>query len=146
MPSVEGKRATGCGGWPFAGRASLAAGLPLAVAGWLVAPAAHRAVLPAVRRLDPRRALVAALRPLWGLSPAAQVLGSLKAWPQLAAYVAVTARRPLGLPLGALGRYEPLEGVARGNLVAAAVTRARLALARASGDGALPRTTAEAAA
>jgi O-antigen/teichoic acid export membrane protein len=103
---------------------SLAAGLPLAVAGWLLAPAAiarffpqYVASIPAVRW-----SLLSGL--LWSLSPAAQVLGSLKAWPELAAYVALLLFSRWTFPWVLAGSYEPLEGVARGNLIAAAVTGA----------------------
>jgi O-antigen/teichoic acid export membrane protein len=101
---------------------SVAAGVPLALAGWFAAPAAithffpqYVASIPAVRW-----SLFSGL--LWGLSPAAQVLGSLKAWPQLAVYVGLVLVTRWTFPWVLSGAYEPLAGVARGNLIAAAVS------------------------
>jgi O-antigen/teichoic acid export membrane protein len=101
---------------------SVAAGLPLAVAGWLVAPAAisrffpqYLASIPAVRW-----SLLSGV--LWGLSPAAQLLGSLKAWPQLAIYVGLLVVTRWTFPFVLSEGGDPLEGVARGNLLAATVT------------------------
>jgi O-antigen/teichoic acid export membrane protein len=109
----------------MAGRAvltSVGAGLPVAVAGWLLAPPLitrffpqYMASIPAVRW-----SLLSGLA--WSLAPAAQVLGSLKAWRSLAAYIALllVARWTFPWLLSASG--DPLAGVAQGNLVAAVVT------------------------
>jgi O-antigen/teichoic acid export membrane protein len=101
---------------------SMAAGLPLALVGWLAAPAAisqffpqYVASIPAVRW-----SLLSGM--LWGLSPAAQVLGSLKAWPQLTTYVVLLLVTRWTFPWVLSNAHEPLEGVARGNVMAAVVT------------------------
>jgi O-antigen/teichoic acid export membrane protein len=101
---------------------SLAAGLPLAVAGWLAAPPAiarffphYVASIPAVRW-----SLLAGL--LWSISPASQVLGSLKAWTSLAGCVGVALVARSLFPWWLSHVWPPLEGVAVGNVVAAAVT------------------------
>jgi O-antigen/teichoic acid export membrane protein len=122
---------------------SVAAGLPLVVAGWFTAPAVisrffpqYVASIPAVRW-----SLLSGL--LWGLSPATQVLGSLKAWPRLAVYIALLLVTRWVFPFILSAVYEPLEGVARGNLWAAVVTgAASLWLVRGA---AAPRTLEAAA-
>jgi O-antigen/teichoic acid export membrane protein len=102
-----------------AGAASFLVGLPLAVVGWLAAPhlvtrffPQYVASLPAVRW-----SLLAGV--FWSVAPASNLLSSLKAWRSLWLYIAlVVAARWTGPWL--LSRvYEPLEGVALGNLVAA---------------------------
>jgi O-antigen/teichoic acid export membrane protein len=107
-----------------AGAASLAAGLPVAVAGWLAAPEVikhffpqYAASLPAVRF-----SLLSGL--LLSLSPATQLLGSLKAWRSLAFLIGVVLVARWAFPWSLSGTYPPLEGVARGNAWAAAVTSA----------------------
>src|SRR5262249_61389751 len=57
---------------------------------------------------------------LWSLSPAASLLGSLKAWRSLSLYVLVVLITRWTLPWVLSQVYEPLDGVARGNVVAAA--------------------------
>jgi O-antigen/teichoic acid export membrane protein len=101
---------------------SLTAGLPLAVAGWLAAPPLiarffprYVASIPAVRW-----SLLAGL--LWSVSPASHVLGSLKAWTSLAACVAVALVARWAFPWWLSHVQSPLEGVAQGNVAAAAVT------------------------
>ena len=103
---------------------SLAAGLPLAVAGWLAAPPliAHffpryEASIPAVRW-----SLLAGL--LWSVAPASHILGSLKAWSGLAGCVGVALVARWAFPWWLSRVQAPLEGVAQGNVVAAAVTGA----------------------
>jgi O-antigen/teichoic acid export membrane protein len=122
---------------------SVAAGLPVAVAGWFAAPAViahffpqYAASVPAVRW---------SLLSGWlaGLSPAAQVLGSLKAWRRLAVYIAFLLAARWTFPWVLSGRMEPLEGVALGNLCAAAATGVLvLVLVRGTGT---PRTEEAAA-
>jgi O-antigen/teichoic acid export membrane protein len=103
---------------------SLAAGLPVAVAGWLAAPTVIERFFP--RYLDSipavRWSLLAGL--LWSLSPATQVLGSLKAWTSLAAFVGLSLGVRWMFPWWLAQGPAPLEGVARGNCVAAAVVGA----------------------
>ena len=101
---------------------SLAAGLPLALAGWLAAPPVianffprYVASIPAVRW-----SLLAGL--LWSLSPASSVLGSLKAWRSLAACVTAALVARWLFPWWLSHVWPPLEGVAVGNVVAAALT------------------------
>jgi O-antigen/teichoic acid export membrane protein len=114
-----------------AGGASLAAGLPVAVAGWLAAPAVigrffpqYLASVPAVRW-----SLVSGL--LWGLSPLPTLLGSLKAWRSLFLYIGLVGVARWVFPWLLSGSYEPLEGVALGNVAAAAFAGAlSLALVR----------------
>ena len=101
---------------------SLAAGLPLALAGWLAAPTVianffprYVASIPAVRW-----SLLAGL--LWSVSPASSVLGSLKAWRSLAACVTAALVARWLFPWWLSHVWPPLEGVAVGNVVAAALT------------------------
>jgi O-antigen/teichoic acid export membrane protein len=104
-----------------AGAASFVAGLPVAVLGWAAAPEViarffpqYQASLPAVRF-----SLLSGL--LLGLSPAMQVLGSLKAWPSLALYIGVVLVSRWVFPWTLSSTYPPLEGVARGNAWSAAL-------------------------
>jgi O-antigen/teichoic acid export membrane protein len=103
---------------------SVLAALPLVAAGWFMAPLAlsrffpqYAASIPAVRW-----SLLSGL--LWGLSPATQVLGSLKAWRRLAIYVGLLLVTRWTFPWFLSEIYEPLEGVALGNVWAAAITGA----------------------
>jgi O-antigen/teichoic acid export membrane protein len=103
---------------------SLAVGLPIAAAGWFAAPAAitrffpqYVASIPAVRF-----SLLAGLA--WSLAPAAQVLGSLKAWTSLGAYIGLLLATRWTFPWLLSADGDPLKGVALGNLVAALVTGA----------------------
>jgi O-antigen/teichoic acid export membrane protein len=107
-----------------AGAISIVVGLPLVATGWFAAPAVisrffpqYAASIPAVRW-----SLWAGLA--WSLSPATQVLGSLKAWPRLSVYIALLLATRWILPWVLSEWHEPLEGVARGNLWAAVVTGA----------------------
>jgi O-antigen/teichoic acid export membrane protein len=107
-----------------AGAISIVVGLPLVATGWFAAPAVisrffpqYAASIPAVRW-----SLWAGLA--WSLSPATQVLGSLKAWPRLSVYIALLLATRWILPWVLSEWYEPLEGVARGNLWAAVITGA----------------------
>jgi O-antigen/teichoic acid export membrane protein len=104
-----------------AAAASMAAGLPVAFAGWLAAPAAIARFFPRYVASVPavRWSLAAGL--LWGVSPAAQVLGSLKAWTALSTYVTVLVTSRWVFPWLLSRGATPLEGVARGNALAAAV-------------------------
>jgi O-antigen/teichoic acid export membrane protein len=104
-----------------AGAAGMAANLPVALAGWVAAPTVigrffprYVASVPAVRW-----SLAAGL--LWSVSPAAQVLGSVKAWGRLSAYVASLLAARWAFPWLLARDLEPLEGVARGNVAAAAL-------------------------
>jgi O-antigen/teichoic acid export membrane protein len=111
----------------MAGRAvmtSVAAGVPVAAAGWLVAPwvigrffPQYLASVPAVRW-----SLLSGL--VWSLAPAAQVLGSLKAWGSLAVYIGLLLATRWAFPWAFSATGDPLEGVARGNFAAAVVTGA----------------------
>src|SRR5262249_40844713 len=58
---------------------------------------------------------------LWSLSPAASLLGSLKAWRSLSFYVLVILVARWVFPWAMAQVYEPLDGVARGSALAAAV-------------------------
>jgi O-antigen/teichoic acid export membrane protein len=111
---------------------SVAVSLPVAVAGWLAAPPAiarffprYEASIPAVRW-----SLLAGL--LWSVAPAAQVLGSLKAWRSLAAYVGAGLVARWACPWLLSQGGDPLGGVARGNALAGALM-AVLALALVAG-------------
>jgi O-antigen/teichoic acid export membrane protein len=121
----QGKAAAGLRGMAFrAALVSLAAGVPVAAAGWFAAPPVIERFFPQYVASVPavRWSLVSGL--LWSVSPAANVLGSLKAWKSLGLYVGVlVAARWLG-PWTLSGVYEPLEGVARGNALAAGVVGA----------------------
>jgi O-antigen/teichoic acid export membrane protein len=104
-----------------AAASGLAAGFPIALAGWLAAPAAigrffprYLASVPAVRL-----SLVAGL--LWSVAPAAQVLGSVKAWGALSIFVGTLLVSRWALPWLLSRGGETLEGVARGNVAAASV-------------------------
>jgi O-antigen/teichoic acid export membrane protein len=107
-----------------AGLLSAAAGLPVAALGWTLAPAAITRYFPqytgSIEAV--RFALLAGI--LTSLSPATQVLGSLKAWPSLAATIGVTLAARWVFPWVLCDVYPPLEGVARGNVWASAVTSA----------------------
>lgn len=103
---------------------SLAATLPVAIAGWLAAPPAivhffpqYVASIPAVRW-----SVVAGL--LGSVSPAAAALGSLKAWTSLSVYVGFLLVVRWAGPWLLSGVYGPLEGVARGNAIATALAAA----------------------
>ncbi len=117
----QGKAAAGLRGMALAGRASSRS--PPAFrwrsAGWLAAPPVIERFFPQYVASIPavRWSLVAGL--LWSVSPAAGVLGSLKAWRSLAVYVAVLVVARWFVPWILSGIYEPLEGVARGNVLAA---------------------------
>lgn len=111
---------------------SLAVSLPVAVAGWLAAPPAiarffprYEASIPAVRW-----SLLAGL--LWSVAPAAQVLGSLKAWRSLGAYVAAGLVVRWACPWWLSQGGDVLAGVARGNALAGALM-AVLAVALVAG-------------
>lgn len=121
---------------------SLAAGLPVAVAGWLAAP-------PLILRFFPRYAasipavrwsLLAGL--LWSVSPAAHVLSSLKAWTSLGLYVALALVARWVFPWWLSHGQAPLEGVARGNVLAAAVCGVISLLLVFRATGARPRAAA----
>jgi len=98
---------------------SLLAGLPVALAGWLAAPLVIARFFPQYLASVPavRWSVVSGL--LWSVSPAANVLGSLKAWKSLSLYVAGIVVARWVAPWTLSGLYEPLEGVARGNALAA---------------------------
>ena len=98
---------------------SVLAGLPVAAAGWIVAPSAIERFFPQyVASVSAVRwSLVSGL--VWSLSPATMVLGSLKAWRSLGLYVCVLLASRLAFPWALSRVYDPLEGVARGNLLAA---------------------------
>jgi hypothetical protein len=98
--------------------------VPVAAAGWLVAPwvigrffPQYLASVPAVRW-----SLLSGL--VWSLAPAAQVLGSLKAWGSLAVYIGLLLATRWAFPWAFSATGDPLEGVARGNFAAAVVTGA----------------------
>jgi O-antigen/teichoic acid export membrane protein len=100
---------------------SFAVSLPVALAGWLAAPPAivrffprYEASIPAVRW-----SLLAGL--LWSVAPAAQVLGSLKAWRSLAAYVAAGLVVRWVCPWWLSRGGDALSGVAQGNALAGGV-------------------------
>jgi O-antigen/teichoic acid export membrane protein len=102
--------------------ASALASLPLVVVGWLAAPvvieryfAQYAPSIPAVRW-----SLIAGL--FWSVSPAAQVLGSVKAWRSLALFIAFVVAVRWSLPFLLSRSAEPLSAVARGNAWAAAAT------------------------
>jgi O-antigen/teichoic acid export membrane protein len=116
----QGQAAAGLRGMAFrAALVSLAAGLPVAAAGWLAAPPVIERFFPQYVASIPavRWSLVSGL--LWSVSPATNVLGSLKAWKSLAVYVAALVVARWWAPWTLSGLYEPLEGVARGNALAA---------------------------
>lgn len=113
----------------LAGLASIAVGLPLTLAGWFAAPALIERVFPqyAASITAVRWSLVAGL--LWSLSPVSHLLSSLKAWRSLWAYIGslVAARWTFPWMLsrdGDGGGVGVMEGVARGNLCAAAFAAA----------------------
>jgi hypothetical protein len=107
-----------------AAAAGVAAGLPIAVVGWFAAPAVIARFFPRYLASVPavQWSLVAGL--LWGVSPAAQVLGSVKAWSALSVYVAALLASRWAFPWLLSRGEEPLEGVARGNALAAVVMAA----------------------
>ncbi|HSD66321.1 MAG TPA: hypothetical protein VLF95_06450, partial [Vicinamibacteria bacterium] len=110
---------------------SVAAGLPVAVAGWIAAPSAIERFFPqyVASVTAVRWSLASGL--VWSLSPATMVLGSLKAWRGLGLYVGVLLASRLAFPWVLSRVYDPLEGVARGNFVAAVLVGAvSLALVR----------------
>jgi O-antigen/teichoic acid export membrane protein len=108
----------------LAGGASVLAGLPAAAAGWLAAPGLIERFFPQYLPSIPavRWSLAAGL--LWSLTPVVQVLGSLKAWRSLGLYVGLLLAMRWTLPWLLSRSHEPLEGVARGNTWAAAITGA----------------------
>ncbi len=97
----------------------LAAGLPVAAAGWLAAPFAIARFFPRYLASVPAVRWSLAAGVFWSVSPAAQVLGSVKAWGRLSTYVAILIASRWTFPWLLSRAYEPIEGVARGNLVAA---------------------------
>jgi hypothetical protein len=101
---------------------AVAAGLPVALAGWFAAPAAIERFFPQYVASIPavRWSLLAGL--LWSVSPVAQILGSLKDWRRLSIYIACVLATRWAFPWFWSQAYEPLEGVARGNVWAAGVT------------------------
>ncbi|HEY5908034.1 MAG TPA: hypothetical protein VIZ31_08305 [Vicinamibacteria bacterium] len=107
-----------------AGLLSMLAGLPVAVLGWALAPEVIGRFFPqyagSVEAV--RFSLLSGL--LLSLSPATQVLGSLKAWPSLVVTIGVTLVARWAFPWVLSDVYPPLEGVARGNVWASAVTSA----------------------
>jgi O-antigen/teichoic acid export membrane protein len=107
-----------------AGLLSVVAGLPVAALGWTLAPEVIGSFFPqyagSVEAV--RFSLLSGL--LMSLSPATQVLGSLKAWPSLAVTIGVTLVARWAFPWVLSDVYPPLEGVARGNVWASAVTSA----------------------
>jgi len=103
-----------------AGAASVAAGVPAAIIGWYAAPPVIAQYFPQYLASVPavRWSILSGL--LWSLSPAASLLGSLKAWRSLSLYVLVVLVTRWTFPWVLSRMYEPLDGVARGNVVAAA--------------------------
>jgi O-antigen/teichoic acid export membrane protein len=130
-----------------AGGLSLLAGLPVAALGWVLAPEVIGRYFPhyAGSLEAVRFSLVSGL--LLSLSPATQVLGTLKDWSGLAVTIAVTLVARWIFPWVLSDLYPPLEGVARGNVWASAVTSAlSLALVyRATGERHLPAASTEVA-
>lgn len=104
-----------------AAAAGVAAGLPVAAVGWITAPAAIARFFPRYLASVPAVQWSLAAGLLWGVSPAAQVLGSVKAWNALSVYVAALLASRWAFPWIFSQFEEPLEGVARGNAVAAAL-------------------------
>ena len=104
-----------------AAAAGVAAGLPVALAGWVAAPRLIAAYFPQYVASIPavRWSLLTGL--LLSVTPASQLLGCLKAWRSLTIYVAVLLVSRWSFPWLLSRVYEPLEGVARGNVVGAAV-------------------------
>ncbi|MET0554023.1 MAG: oligosaccharide flippase family protein [Vicinamibacteria bacterium] len=104
-----------------AAAASFAVSLPIALAGWLAAPPAIARFFPRYESSIPavRWSLLAGL--LWSVAPAAQVLGSLKAWRSLAAYVAAGLLVRWVCPWWLSHGGDALSGVAQGNAVAGGV-------------------------
>lgn len=102
-----------------AGALSLALSLPVALIGWALAPAATAAFFPKYTASIGaiRWSLFAGL--FWSITPAAQVLGSLKAWRSLYSYVLLLVVARWAFPWFFSRVYEPLEGVAMGNMLAA---------------------------
>ena len=118
----QGRRRGRSGAWRSRRRGlSIAAGLPVAVLGWLAAPPAIERFFPQYVASVPavRWSLVAGV--LWGLTSLTTLFGSLKAWRSLALYIGVLLAARWTLPWLLSSRYEPLVGVARGNACAAAV-------------------------
>ncbi|HSD28667.1 MAG TPA: hypothetical protein VLL75_15300, partial [Vicinamibacteria bacterium] len=103
---------------------SFAAGLPVAVAGWVLAPLVIGRFFPqyVASVTAVRWSLLAGL--VWSLSPAATVLGCLKAWRSLALYVLLLLVSRFAIPWALSGGPDPLGGVALGNLLAAVVVGA----------------------
>jgi O-antigen/teichoic acid export membrane protein len=104
-----------------AAAAGVGVGLPVALAGWVAAPRVIAAYFPQYVASIPavRWSLMAGL--LLSVSPASPLLGSLKAWRSLTLYVAVLLVCRWSFPWLLSRVYEPLEGVARGNVLGAAV-------------------------
>jgi O-antigen/teichoic acid export membrane protein len=130
-----------------AGGASLAAGLPVAILGWTLAPELIARYFPqylgSIHAV--RYSLISGL--LLSLSPATQVLGTLKSWPSLAATIAVTLLARWAFPWVLSGMYPPLDGVAQGNVWAAAVTSAlSLALVCRVTESSVPHVSTQGAA
>jgi O-antigen/teichoic acid export membrane protein len=98
---------------------SVAVALPMAVAGWLAAPRLIAQLFPQYTASIPavRWSLLAGV--VWSLSPASQLLASLKAWRWLWIYAGLLVVARGAFPWILARVYEPLPGVALGNLWAA---------------------------
>jgi O-antigen/teichoic acid export membrane protein len=140
----QGRKAGALGTMAFRALAtSLLSGLPIAVLGWIAAPYVVTHFFPRYQPSIPavQWSLLSGL--LWSVSPAVQALGSLKAWRRLSLYIAVLLSARWFFPWFLSQGSDPLGGVARGNVWAAAVVAvAALLLVR----HATQETAAEAAA
>jgi O-antigen/teichoic acid export membrane protein len=103
---------------------SVAAGLPAAAAGWVLAPSVIGRFFPHyVASISAVRwSLLAGL--VWSLSPATTVLGTLKAWRSLTFYVLLLLASRYAFPWLLSRGDDPLGGVALGNFLAALVVGA----------------------
>jgi O-antigen/teichoic acid export membrane protein len=99
---------------------SAAVGVPVAAAGWMAAPGLIARFFPQYLASVPavRWSLLAGVA--WSLAPAAQLLGSLKAWRALWTYITLLVAARAAFPWLLARVYEPLAGVALGNLCAGA--------------------------
>ncbi len=123
---------------------SVAAGLPVAAAGWVLAPYAIGRFFPQyVASISAVRwSLLAGL--VWSLSPAATVLGSLKAWRSLTLYVLLLLVSRYAFPWLLSGGDDPLGGVALGNFLASLVGgAASVVLVRRAATPAVEKPPAE---